>query len=122
MNKTWNLDTEQSILGAVLTDNRKVPDVLEWIGAQHFSKHAHQKIFEAVAELYEANQPIDLTNLLNQKASLKVVGSAAYLESMMDVPVDLRKLKQHVRIVRENSCLQSLIRKITNMGYQDELD
>ena len=123
-----NLDAEQSILGVILIDNEKMPNVLESISTQDFYKPGHQKIFEAMISLYQANEPIDLitlTNRLKQKGSLEVVGGAAYLASLMDVPMALHNVEYYVKIVKDKSALQALIHatsRIMTMCYEDEQD
>jgi len=103
-----NLDAEQSILGVILIDNEKMANVLESISTQDFYKPAHQKIFGAIISLYQTNEPIDLitlTNRLKQKGSLEVVGGAAYLAFLMDVPIALHNVEYYVKIVKDKSAL-----------------
>lgn len=123
-----NLDAEQSILGVILIDNEKMPNVLESISTQDFYKPAHQKIFGAMISLYQANEPIDLitlTNRLKQKGSLEAVGGAAYVASLMDVPIALHNVEYYVKIVKDKSVLQALIHsssRIMTMCYENDLD
>ena len=123
-----NLDAEQSILGVILIDNEKMANVLESISSQDFYKPAHQKIFHAMIDLYQANEPIDLitlTHRLKQRGILEVVGGAAYLASLMDVPIALHNVEYYGKIVKDKSVLQALIHaasRIMTICYEDEMD
>ena len=58
-----NLEAEQSILGSILIDNDALPKALEIIDLEDFYKLSHRKIFNAMIELFEKNEPIDLITL-----------------------------------------------------------
>jgi len=58
----------------VLLENEAIAVVIEQLSPGDFYKDAHKKIFVAMLELYEKNEPIDLitlTEILTGKSSLK---------------------------------------------------
>ena len=74
-----NLEAEQSVLGGILLENVAINPVLELMAGSDFYSDAHRKIFAAVLELSERNQPIDLitlSNHLRDKKQLDAVGGS----------------------------------------------
>lgn len=57
---------EQSILGAILIDKDAMMDVAEFVRPAHFYKEAHAHIYEAMSELYELHEPIDVVTVTAQ--------------------------------------------------------
>jgi len=123
-----NIDAEQSVLGAILVDNATMPLVLESLTSEDFYRSGHKKIFEAMIDLYQANQPIDLitlTNRLNQKCGIQEVGGAAYVASLLDEVLVLGSLDNHAKIIKDKSVMRALIQAtsgIMNKCYEDMLD
>src|SRR3989304_1079847 len=79
-----NIEAEQSILGGILLDNQALNSVLEILEAKDFYNEAHRRIFVAIIDLSDRNEPTDLitlTNILKKKKQLDAVGGMAYLAS-----------------------------------------
>ena len=55
-----SLEAEESLLSAILIDNKTVLDCAEILTPENFYKTAHQKIFSAVLGLFSKNEPICL--------------------------------------------------------------
>ncbi|HET7029791.1 MAG TPA: DnaB-like helicase N-terminal domain-containing protein, partial [Candidatus Limnocylindrales bacterium] len=55
-----SLEAEQSVLGAILIDRDAVVEVAEFLRPADFYRQANGKIFEAVLELFERREPIDI--------------------------------------------------------------
>ena len=80
-----DINAEKSLLGAILLSDTSFPDVLETVSASDFYDSAHQKIFQAMSNLYANKRPIDLMTLtseLRAEKNLKAVGGAAYLTEL----------------------------------------
>jgi len=83
-----NVEAEQSILSAILIDNDTLPEVLEVLSEQDFYREVHAKIFRAMVELFERNEPADLvtlTNLLKQQGHLETIGGTSSLGDLSSV-------------------------------------
>jgi replicative DNA helicase len=81
-----NLDAEQSILGGILLDNQALNNVLEILTANDFYSDIHRKIFTAVLELSEKNEPCDVVTLSNHlidKKQLDQIGGRFYMSSLV---------------------------------------
>ena len=82
-----NLEAEQSILGGILLDNQSMNAALEILSPGDFYSEAHRKIFKAILQLSDRNEPSDLitlSNILKTKNELDQVGGSAYLASLVD--------------------------------------
>ena len=56
-----NIEAERSVLGALLIDKDAIISVADIIKPEDFYKDTHQIIFEAMLELYEKREPVDLS-------------------------------------------------------------
>lgn len=109
-----NLEAEESILSAILINNNALLDVIGVLRDEDFYKPGHRKIFSAICELFNRNDPVDLitlANILKQRGELEEIGGAAHLASLVDsVPLAVN-CRHYAQIVHEKACLRQLIEK-----------
>ena len=77
-----SLEAEQALLGAILTNNRAMEKVDEFLKPEHFASDAHGKIFKACQTLLERGRladPITLKDFFSSQGTLDDVGGADYL-------------------------------------------
>lgn len=123
-----NIEAEQSVIGALLIDNEAINKALESLAADDFYRESHKKIFEAVIELYQKNEPADLvtvTNVLKNKDLLDDVGGAAYVASLASSVPTAANIAHYARIVRDKAILRKLISSATSIidqGYSNSGD
>jgi replicative DNA helicase len=113
-----NLEAEQSILGGILLDNQALNNVLEILNTNDFYSDAHRKIFAAILELSEKNEPCDvvtLSNNLKDKKLLDQVGGRVYLASLVDNVPSAANIAYYSRIVKEKAILRGLIEAATGI-------
>jgi len=118
-----NREAEQSILGGILLDNESLHGVLEILHIPDFYSEAHRRIFSAILDLYDRNEPCDLitlSSILKDKTQLDNVGGMAYLASLVDNVPSSANITYYAKIVKEKSILRSLIgtaTEILNKSY-----
>jgi replicative DNA helicase len=123
-----NVDAEQSILGAILIDNEALPKTLEIIDNGDFYKLSHRKIFNAMIELFDKSEPIDLitlTDYLKRQDELEAIGGVSYLSSMVNMVPTAANIRYHSKIVREKALLRGLLKSATEIAtkvYEDNLE
>ena len=61
-----NLEAEQSVLGGILIENEAINRVMEILDPDDFYRDAHRKIFNALINLSERDEPADLITLTNE--------------------------------------------------------
>lgn len=123
-----NLEAEQSVIGAILIDNDALPKALEILDSEDFYKLSHRKIFNAMTELFDRNEPIDLitlTDFLKKKDEIEAIGGVSYLSSLIHMLPTAANIKYHAHIVREKALVRGLLRsanEIAGKVYEDNLD
>ena len=113
-----NIEAEQSILGGILLDNQSLNAVLEVLDISDFYSESHRKIFAAILELADKNEPSDLitlSNILKEKKHLDLVGGVAYLASLVDNVPSAANIAYYAKIVKEKAILCNLIGTATDI-------
>ena len=99
-----NIEAEQSLLGALLIDKDAIVKIADLITFDDFYKDTHGMIFEAMKQLYERREPIDilsLANILEEKKQLSLVGSRAYLSSLANLVPTSSHIEHYAKLVKE---------------------
>jgi replicative DNA helicase len=123
-----NIEAEQSVLGGILIENEAVNKVMEILSADDFYRDAHRKIFNALINLSERDEPADLITVKNelQKTNqLDSIGGASYITSLMDSVPTAANIEYYAKIVKEKAILRNLIQTSTEIitkSYQDRGD
>ena len=123
-----NIEAEQSVLGGILIENTSINKVLEILTPDDFYRDAHHKIYNALIDLSERDEPADLitlTNELRKKDQLEAIGGASYLASLIDSVPTAANIEYYARIVKEKAILRRLIEtstEIITQSYQDRSD
>lgn len=118
-----NIEAEQAVLGAVLLQPESLITAMERVRSEDFYSVAHQRIYEAMIELGENNQPVDLVTLtshLMDQHLLEEVGGVSYLAKLANAVPTAANVDYYAQIVEEKSMLRRLIRTATNIvtdGY-----
>jgi len=123
-----NLEAEQSVLGGILIENEAINRVMEILDPDDFYRDAHHKIFNALINLSERDEPADLitlTNELRKIDQLDSIGGASYLASLIDSVPTAANIEYYAKIVKEKSILRKLIQtstEIITQSYEDRGD
>ena len=107
-----SLDAERSVLGAILLRNETFNHAAAVIDSGDFFREAHRRIFNAMVELNERSDAIDLITLkeaLARSGDLEEVGGAAYIARLVDGVPRATNVEHYATIVKEKSTLRSLI-------------
>ena len=123
-----SIEAEQSVLGALLIDRDAVIEVADFLRPQDFYRQAHGSIYEAIIELYEKREPVDIVTVseaLERKDALDQTGGAAYLTSLINLTPTAVNAVYYAKIVERKAVLRNLIGaagKIAGIGYDDSAD
>jgi len=123
-----NIEAEQSVLGGVLIENSSLNRVLEILTHEDFYRDSHQRIFQALVDLSEKNEPADLitlTDKLKTNNLLDNAGGPSYLASLIDMVPTAANIEYYARIVKEKATLRRLIdaaTQIITQSYSDSGD
>ena len=122
------VDLEEAVLGAMLIDKKGVDEVIDILQADAFYKTAHQLIFEAIYQLFQDSQPIDLLTVsseLRKKGKLESVGGEFYLVQLSQRVASSAHIEFHARIILQKFIQRSLIKisnEIIESAYKESTD
>ena len=117
-------DLEEVVLGAMMIDKKGVDEVIDILSKDAFYKDAHQHIFEAILQLFENSEPVDLLTVstqLRKNSKLDLVGGDFYLISLTQKVSSSAHIEFHARIILQKYIQRSLI-KISNEIIEDAFD
>ena len=123
-----DVEAEQAVLGSMLTDKDAVISAIEILHADDFYRTDNKSIYEAIINLYNRAEPVDIITVKAELESLgkfDQVGGLEYLASLPEkVPTTANAIK-YIKIVEEKSTLRNLIKtanEIIEMGYDPTED
>lgn len=111
-------EAEMGVIGSVLRDNQVINDLLNIIRPENFYFDAHQKIFQAVIDLYNDGKPVDppiLFETLKSRKQLEDVGGASYIAELWDAAPTAANAEYYARIVRDKAVVRNLIHANTEL-------
>jgi replicative DNA helicase len=111
-------DAERSVLGSMLRDNLAINDLMNLVFPDNFYFDAHQKICQAIYDIYRDGHPVDLVILvdaLKTRKHLEDVGGETYLAELWDAAPTAANAEYYAKIVREKSITRSLIHTSTEI-------
>ena len=122
------LELEEAVLGAMLIDKKGVDEVIDILQPDAFYKISHQLIFEAIYQLFQGSQPIDLLTVsseLRKKGKLEAVGGEFYLVQLSQRVASSAHIEFHARIILQKFIQRSLIKisnEIIESAYKESTD
>ena len=124
-----SIEAEQSVLGSIFLDPETVVNVLEYLETSDFYRKNHQIIFDAILQLNNRNEAIDVVTIANEldtKNQLENAGGMEYLAELAVAVPTSANVEYYAKIVEEKSILRNLIRSATEIvrkgyGEGDEL-
>jgi len=114
-----NTEAEQSLLGCLMLDKDAIVKIIDFIKAEDFYKSNHSEIFQAMADLYERSDPIDILSVsarLKEKNKLEDLGGSAYLSSLINSVPTATHVYNYAKIVRQKKILRDLISASEEIG------
>lgn len=121
-----NIEAEQSVLGCLMLEKDAIVRVADVLRSGDFYRQVHNSIFDAMIELYEQGEPIDLLSLTNRLEELGVlegIGGPAYLTTLVNTVPTAAHVLHYAKIVHHKKVLRDLIEAaeyITQLGYHEE--
>ncbi len=107
-----NIDAEQSVIGSMVIEKEAAYQTLELLSDKDFYRTAHQKIFSAIFNLINRNEPVDLITLseeLHNQGILEEIGGYTYLTSLVNSVPTAANVQHYARIIKEKAVLRNLI-------------
>ncbi len=105
------LESEQEVLGAILTQPNKLADIIELLTPGDFYRADHGHIYQVMTEMLEDDEPIEIVNVstrLKAKGWLAKVGGREFLVGLLTEAGSTRNLQFHAQKVHDKSTLRRL--------------
>ena len=108
-----NIEAEQQLLGAILTNNDTYDRVSSTIGPQHFYDPVHARIYETAAARISKNalaSPVTLKAFFEDDDGLKDLGGPAYLARLAGAAISSFAARDYAQMIYDLSIRRELIR------------
>lgn len=118
-----SIEAEQSVIGSMIMDRDAIITATEILISNDFYQTQYGILFDAIAELFNEGQPVDLLTLQNRLKEKELPPELSSLEFIRDLVSAVSisaNIKYHANIVKEKSILRRLIKvteNITNECY-----
>jgi replicative DNA helicase len=123
-----NLEAEQALLGALLSNNEAADRVTSFLTADHFSEAVHARIYEAATTLIRMGKlatPVTLKNHFENDATLKEIGGAAYLGRLAASATTIINAEEYGRTIYELAQRRKLIgigTDVVNEAFEPDIE
>ena len=120
-----DIEAEQAVIGSMLTDQDAVIAAVEVLKAEDFYREDNKLIYEAILNIYNRAEPIDIITLkaeLSSMGKLDSVGGLEYIAQLPDKVPTTANVERYINIVEEKSMLRSLVKtanEIISLGYDE---
>lgn len=121
-------DVEEAVLGALMLEQDAYQIVSGILDENCFYKEEHRKVFLAVKEVSESDNPVDLlsvTQLLKNKGQLDAIGGAAHITRLVGKVSSAAHIEFHARIIAQKFIQREVIRiasEIQLKAYDEMID
>lgn len=119
-----SLEAEQSLIGSMIMDRDAILVASELLVKEDFYHQQYGILFEAMVELFNSREPVDLITLQNKLKEKNVppeISSLEYVKDLVDAVPTSANAKYYAQIVKDKALLRHMIHTtedITNDCYQ----
>ncbi len=123
-----NLEAEQALLGAILSNNEASDRVSNFLTADHFSEAVHARIYEAATTLIRMGKlasAVTLKSHFENDATLKEIGGTAYLGRLAASATTIINAEEYGRTIYELAQRRKLIgigTDVVNEAFEPDIE
>ena len=114
LNMPYSLDSEQSVLGAILLDSScMIQEGVDLLRPEFFYLPQHQAIFSAIYGMFALSKPIDFVTVLEELRSsgtYETAGGKEYLTQLAQLVPSIGNVKAYAETVIEKYYVRCLIK------------
>lgn len=108
-----NIEAEQQLLGAILTNNDIYDRIAALVKPEHFYEPVHQRIFEVAVAKIQKNalaSPVTLKAYLEEDPGLQELGGPAYLARLAGSAISAFAARDYAQMIYDFAVRRDLIR------------
>ena len=113
INLPYNMQAEQSVLGAALLQSDVIPELVELLRAEMFYSRQNGQIFAEMVRLFTAGQSVDIVTLLDAVDGTGVFESTdaakIYLTNLAETVPSISNVQAYAKIVEEKYLVRQLM-------------
>lgn len=123
-----DIEAEKALLGSIMLKPNGLNQIADHIREESFYSEKHRLIYQAMIDLYQKNDPIDLLSLatrLKEQKLIESVGGSSYLTELVEMVPSSANLGHYASIIERKHALRSLIdaaSHILELGYNEGKD
>lgn len=106
------IELEEGVLGALLIDNSALSEVIDILHRDAFYREEHKLIFDAIVDLFNTSNPIDILTVsatLAKHGKLLQAGGDFYLARLSEKVSSSAHIEYHARLIIEKHIQRELI-------------
>lgn len=107
-----NEEAEQHVLGSLLMDKEAMLKIVDFLQPRDFYNRNHQVIYDAMLDLYQKSEPIDILSVSNKLKELgvsKEIGGSSYLTTLVNSVSSAGYIINHARMIQKKRILRDII-------------
>lgn len=122
------IEAEDAVLGSLLSNPSAMYEIADLFTPEAFYKDEHQKIANAIVNLFDGSKSIDIItvgNELKRLGQLEEVGGSFYVTQLLGKAIPLSNVLHHYRIVFQKYMQREIIRtssELLSCGYDETMD
>ncbi|MCR5468884.1 MAG: replicative DNA helicase [Lachnospiraceae bacterium] len=123
-----SLEAEQSVVGSMIMDKEAIVKASEMLLQEDFYYSQYGMLFQAMVELFNSGQPVDLVTLQAKLKSMNVppeISSLEYVRELVAQVPTSANIQSYAQIVKDKAVMRRLIRvneEIENSCYNGSED
>lgn len=95
-----NIEAEQSLLGALLLNNKAFEHVVDIVAPEDFGHPSHARVYSAIAKLVSEGMPADPVTLLKMAEQDEVI-TPAYISSLVSATVSVINAPHYAKTIAD---------------------
>ncbi len=121
-------DLEEAVLGALMLEKDALTAVIDILSPQCFYVEGHQRIYNAIMQLFQQSEPVDILTVVNQlrkNGELEITGGAFFVTQLTNRVASAANVEYHARIVLQKHIQRELIRissEVIKDAFEDTTD
>ncbi|MBW4038847.1 MAG: replicative DNA helicase [Acidobacteria bacterium] len=107
-----SIQTEVTVLGAMLLDAVAITDATAKLRPEDFALDSHQRVYRVIVDLLALGHAVDLITVmdaLTKRRELDAIGGAAYLAFLTEGIPRNPNVESYVRIIKDKSLLRQML-------------
>jgi replicative DNA helicase len=107
-----SIQTEVTVLGAMLLDAVAITDATAKLKSEDFSLDSHQRVYRVMTDLMALGHAVDLITVmdaLQKRRELDAIGGASYLAFLTEGIPRNPSIESYVRIIKDKSLLRQML-------------